>query len=59
MGYADALHIPIDLFFMPDPEKGRTGSSGVNGGFLRRLLYVVVQSAAQATRCRVMAAEDL
>jgi hypothetical protein len=45
--------------FIRDPEKGRTGSFLPGGGFLRRLLYVVVQSAAQATRCRVMAAEDL
>jgi hypothetical protein len=42
-----------------DPEKYRTGSFFPGGGFLRRLLYVVVQSADLATRYRVPAAEVL
>lgn len=47
------------LLKLQDPEKGRTGSFFSGGDFLRKLLYVVAKSAAQATRCRVMAAEDL
>lgn len=44
--------------FFTDPEKGRTGSSGAIGGFLRRALYIVVQSAGIATRYSVMAANE-
>jgi hypothetical protein len=39
------------------PKKARTGPSPLSGAFLRRALYLVVQSAGLTTRCTVLAAE--
>lgn len=32
-------------FVIRDPKKGRTGSSGSQGGFLRSILYIVARLA--------------
>ena len=43
------MFIVRSLFW--DPKKGRTGSTGFSGGFLRTTPHIVPLSAAIATRC--------
>lgn len=47
------LHATL-LLKLQDPEKGRTGSSGVDGAFVRGTLHVVSLSAESTTTYSLM-----